>query len=241
MKSENLICPICGKPTSVWYGNARKDKLCREHAQQLKEGVIEQCPDCGQWHETSKPCKCKSTVSKHSENTNTSELTCIICGEPSNGKHFCLNCYHKYKDKILYLKVQNCKDFEKLEAEYKSDFVCDDGHLVKSPYEKIIDNWLFKENIQHAYEVKIDVDKDKDITPDFYIPEYNGLKNIYIEYWGYDETNIKYQKRKEYKLKIYPEIVKRDGITVIYLNRKEVETDTYKKKIKYATPGTINE
>ena len=49
MKNENLICPICGKPTSVWYGNARKDKLCREHAQQLKEGVIEQCPDCGKY------------------------------------------------------------------------------------------------------------------------------------------------------------------------------------------------
>ena len=241
MSNENLICPICGKPTSVWYGNARKDKLCREHAQQLKEGLIEQCPDCGKWHETGKPCECKNKIAKHTENANSNELTCIICGEPSNGKHFCYNCYKKYANKVLYLKVLKCKEFEKLEAEYESDFVCDGGHLVKSPYEKIIDNWLFKENIQHAYEVKIDIDKDKDITPDFYIPEYNGTKNIYIEFWGYDETNMKYQQRKQYKLQIYPELVKRDGITVIYLNRKEVENDTYKKKIKYAEQGKINE
>lgn len=241
MSKEILICPICGAPTSSWYGNARKDGLCRLHAQQLKEGLIEQCPDCGKWHEAGKPCECKNTVAKHSEGVKTSELTCIICGEPSNGKHFCINCYRKYANKVLYLKVQKCKDFEKLEAEYESDFVCDDGHLVKSPYEKIIDNWLFKENIQHAYEVKIDIDKDKDITPDFYIPEYKGTKNIYIEFWGYDETNMKYQQRKQYKLQIYPELVKRDGITVIYLNRKEVENDTYKKKIKYAEQGKINE
>lgn len=241
MSKEISTCPICGAPTSSYMGHYRKDGLCRLHTQQLKEGIIEQCLDCGKWHETSKPCECKNTVAKHSEGVKTSELTCIICGEPSNGKHFCINCYRKYANKVLYLKVQKCKDFEKLEAEYESDFVCDDGHLVKSPYEKIIDNWLFKENIQHAYEVKIDIDKDKDITPDFYIPEYKGTKNIYIEFWGYDETNMKYQQRKQYKLQIYPELVKRDGITVIYLNRKEVENDTYKKKIKYAEQGKINE
>ena len=116
MSNENLICPICGKPTSVWYGNARKDKLCREHAQQLKEGLIEQCPDCGKWHETGKPCECKNKIAKHTENANSNELTCIICGEPSNGKHFCYNCYKKYANKVLYLKVLKCKEFEKLEA-----------------------------------------------------------------------------------------------------------------------------
>lgn len=172
---------------------------------------------------------------------NSLDLTCIICGNPSNGKHFCYNCYKKYSNKILYLKVQNCKEFEKLEAEYGSDFVCDDGHLVKSPYEKIIDNWLYKENIRHGYEVKIGIDKDKDLTPDFYIPEYNGIKEIYIEFWGYDETNIKYQQQKEYKLKIYPQLVEKRGITVIYLSRKEIENDSYKKKIKYAEQGKIVE
>lgn len=235
--NEKPTCPICGEPTRVYMGNARKDKLCGKHADELKAGKIQQCPDCNTWHYTDKMCECKKVKTKEQQN----ELTCIICEKPSNGKHFCLDCYKQFSNKVLYLKVLKCKDFEKLDAEYESDFVCDDGHLVKSPYEKIIDNWLYKENIQHAYEIKIDIDKDKDLTPDFYIPEYNGKKDIYIEFWGYDETNIKYQQRKEYKLKVYPELVKRDGITVIYLNRKEVENDTYKKKIKYAEQGKINE
>lgn len=256
MNENDLICPICGEPTNSYMGNYRKDRLCRKHAKELKDGLIEQCEGCGAWHETGKRCKCqiehtKIDFSKVGEEIkknkatiiedNASELTCIICGEPSNGKHFCKSCYYKFKDKVLYLQIKKCSEFVKLDAEYESDFVCDDGHLVKSPYEKIIDNWLYKEDITHAYEIKIDVDKDNDITPDFYIPEYNGIKNIYIEFWGYDETNIKYQRTKEYKMKIYPDLVKRDGITVIYLNKKEVENDTYKKKIKYAEQGKINE
>ena len=40
MSHDKHLCPICGKPTSVWYGNARKDGLCREHAQMLKEGKL---------------------------------------------------------------------------------------------------------------------------------------------------------------------------------------------------------
>ena len=78
MKNENSTCPICGNPTSIWYGNARKDKLCREHAQQMKEGIIEQCPNCGKWHTTGKPCECKSKAIRYSENVNNSELTCSL-------------------------------------------------------------------------------------------------------------------------------------------------------------------
>lgn len=235
---KELKCPICGDPTVVWYGNARKDGLCKKHSQELKDGKIEQCPDCGAWHNTNELCKCKTPTK--TEN-NSDELKCIMCGKPSNGKHFCIDCYKKFKDKVLYIKIKNCKDFEKLDAEYESDLTCDDGHIVKSPYEKIIDNWLYAEGIKHAYEVKIDIDKEKDLTPDFYIPEYNGIKDIYIEFWGYGSTNIKYQQQKEYKQKIYPELCKRDKCTVIYLNKKEVDDNSYKKTIKYAEQGKVNE
>lgn len=233
---SELKCPICGEPTYLHFGHPLPSGLCSKHGKMAKTGEIEQCQNCGKWHKVGENCSCKQV-----ENNSESELTCIACGQPSNGKHFCLSCYRKFKNKVLYVKIKNCKDFEKLEAEYESDFVCDDGHLVKSPYEKIIDNWLYKEDIKHAYEIKIDIDKDRDLTPDFYIPEHNGVKDIYIEFWGYDETNIKYQQTKEYKQKIYPELCKRDGITVIYLNKKEVENDTYKKKIKYAEQGRVNE
>lgn len=240
--TDKLVCPICGEPTSVYMGKARKDRLCRKHGRMANAYEIVQCPNCGKWHKTEDDCDCKAPSKNYKQvYENDEELTCIICGEPSNGKHFCLGCYKKYANKVLYIKVQKCKEFEKLDAEYESELVCEDGHLVKSPYEKIIDNWLYQEGIQHAYEKKIDIDKDKDLTPDFYIPEYKGTKNIYIEFWGYEATNIKYQQQKEYKLKIYPDLVKRDGITVIYLNKKEVDNDTYKKKIKYAEQGKINE
>ena len=39
--SEELKCPICGEPTRVYMGNARKDKLCAKHADELKAGKIE--------------------------------------------------------------------------------------------------------------------------------------------------------------------------------------------------------
>lgn len=240
---DELKCPICGEPTYLVYGkNPRKDRLCKLHGAMKNQGLIEQCPDCGKWYKTDEICECKQEKKPEPKpEKQDKELTCIICGQPSNGKHFCHKCWELYSKKVVYLKIKNCKEFEKLEAEYESEFICDDGHMVKSPYEKIIDNWLFKEGIKHAYEVKIDIDKTRDLTPDFYIPEYNGKKDIYIEFWGYDATNIKYQKTKEYKQKIYPELVKRDNITVVYLTKKEVENDTYKKKIKYAEEGKINE
>ena len=243
---KDLVCPICGEPTSVWYGNARKDKLCRKHAEMLKNKQIS-VNDEGLFFDVAtgtnlNPAKTeeKPAVVKETKNS-ADELTCIICGEPSNGKHFCIKCYKEFANKVLYIQVKKCKEFTKLESEYESDFMCEDGHLVKSPYEKIIDNWLYQENIKHAYERKIDIDETHDITPDFFIPEYEGTKNIYVEFWGYGEENIKYQKIKQYKLDLYPELIKRGNMAVVYLNKKDVETDNFKKKLKYAKQGEIKE
>lgn len=30
--ADELKCPICGNPTRVYMGNARKDGLCAKHA-----------------------------------------------------------------------------------------------------------------------------------------------------------------------------------------------------------------
>ena len=38
---DKLVCPICGQPTRVYMGNARKDLLCAKHADALKAGKIE--------------------------------------------------------------------------------------------------------------------------------------------------------------------------------------------------------
>ena len=40
MSDGKLVCPICGQPTRVYMGNARKDLLCGKHADELKAGKI---------------------------------------------------------------------------------------------------------------------------------------------------------------------------------------------------------
>ncbi|MBQ4509343.1 MAG: hypothetical protein II984_01345 [Clostridia bacterium] len=100
MENNDLICPICGEPTFVYYGNPRKDRLCSKHGTMLKKGEIEQCEKCSKWKTTGKPCQCESAKENKENKTsnNTEELTCIICGEPSNGKPQCKKCYYETKD-----------------------------------------------------------------------------------------------------------------------------------------------
>ena len=76
------------------------------------DGKVVKCEECGEWHFSNKTCKnCgggddlthKSAIE---ENSNTSNLTCIICGAESNGQHFCKSFCYKYKDKVLYLQIK---------------------------------------------------------------------------------------------------------------------------------------
>ena len=38
---KDLVCPLCGEPTSSYMGNYRRDRLCKKHASDLKNGIIE--------------------------------------------------------------------------------------------------------------------------------------------------------------------------------------------------------
>lgn len=38
--ADKLVCPICGEPTRVYMGNARKDRLCGKHADEFKHARI---------------------------------------------------------------------------------------------------------------------------------------------------------------------------------------------------------
>ncbi len=193
---EELICPICGEPTSVYMGNARKDKLCRTHGKLANAGEIEKCPDCDKWHETNKPCKCKKSIKNEVSFTKDKDRiigeNCLDCSEPSYGYFFCKKCYYKYRNKSVILKITNCSEVEILESGYESKITCDDGHPVKSQQEAMIDNYLFGHNIRHIYEkpFPIDGNPEHDLHPDFYLPELD----IYIEHFGitgnkkYEET-----------------------------------------------------
>lgn len=210
--SNDLICPICGEPTRVWYGKARKDGLCGKHADMLKAGELV-LGDDGVY--TKKHVAKPVAEPKIEAPAEESDLTCIICGEPSNGKHFCIKCWNLYKKKTIYLKIVDCKTTVPLGAEYEGHLETKDGHIVKSHVERDIDNYLFSKNIPHAYESTYDVDGDPEheFKPDFYLPNYLGEdKDVYIEYFGMKGTKDG-DKKINYKIPIY----KRDKATLICL------------------------
>ena len=100
---EELKCPICGEPTSSYMGNARRDRLCRKHAKELKEGLIEQCPDCGNWHEKGKTCECKKEQTEKEPNGDK----CIVCGKPAHGYPQCKECYNETRSHMDSLDKNN--------------------------------------------------------------------------------------------------------------------------------------
>lgn len=94
-------------------------------------------------------------------------------------------------------------DREKLNARYPPKYSTQDGHVVRSLSEKNIDDYLFRENIVHAYERPVNT-KHGDLISDFYIPAgaRQGSHAVYIEFWGM-KGNESYERRKQEKLAIY--------------------------------------
>lgn len=210
MSNENLVCPICGHPTFLVYGkHPRKDGLCKDCSQKLFNKEIEQCSDCGAWHNTGKTCACKKTkpttvVKEPSKDENSSELTCIICGEQSNGKHFCIKCYKKYRERTITIEVKNCVEFTVTDAYGNRDTKTANGLYVRSLSEKIIYDELFRRGIKCEYERTVTYKDEngeiKELHPDFYLTDYK----LYIEHWGYlDSRNEEYEESKKFKEKIY--------------------------------------
>lgn len=70
---------------------------------------------------------------------------------------------------------------------------CRDGHYVRSPYEKIIDDTLYTERIFHEYEKKYKALDGHSYYPDFYLPDFD----LYIEYFGMNENKQKNLYKKE--------------------------------------------
>lgn len=250
-------CVICGKPSGIY-------PLCREHLQLKNEGKVIKCEDCGTWHYANRACpncnkntKARKEESKHAKSdeielfptrktSNTSFVIeeepndmakCIACGDETEPNHwFCKKCYHLYKNKALILKITDCTRVEILDESYEGTYTCEDGHVVKSKSEMAIDNYLFQKHISHSYEPAFPIDEDPkhDLHPDFYLPE----TDVYIEHWGFDETNRKYTETKKYKLPFY----EREKITMICTTEKDMKniTAALDRKLKYKEVGKIN-
>lgn len=204
-------CVICGKPSGMY-------PLCREHLEMKNNGEVVKCEDCGTWHLKKQPCKCqkskyiKTTTTNNEQNDRDEGITCIICGQPSNGKHFCYDCWEKYKDKSIDIRIVNCKEIKILDQYGNLTICCDDGRKVRSRAEALISNFFYNNKIRSVYEKTIYYDDEngesKTLHPDFYLPDYG----IYIEY---NEIRKKsYLKSKEYVKKIYDKL----GFKVIIMN-----------------------
>lgn len=214
-------CPICENPTSSYMGNERKDGLCREHAKQFKEGLITKCPDCGKWHLSGEKCDCFNVAESNvnhefTKANNDSEILCIICGKPSNGKHFCFECWNKYHEKSVDIRITNCKDTQILDEYGNKKIKCADGVYVRSRAESMISDWFFNKKIRIIYEPDFfykENGETKVLHPDFFLPDYN----VYVEYC--ELTNKPYLKKREYTLNVY----RQNNKNVIIMSDKDIE------------------
>ena len=80
---------------------------------------------------------------------------------------------------------------------YPRKFLTEDGHWVRSQGETIIDNWLYRNGLIHAYEHRIQRGKVFKKS-DFYLPYHD----LVIEYWGLS-GNEKYETSKRDKINFY--------------------------------------
>lgn len=205
-----MNCQVCGKYSGYY-------PLCAE-CNELKEmGEVVKCDKCGNWKKKDEKCtKCSQTNKEKYREDESNDLKCIICGKPSNGKHFCKSCYAIYKDRSVDIRITHCTDVEILDEYGSLKYKCDDGRKVRSRAEALISNFFFKEKIRTVYEKTIyytENGEDKTLHPDFYLPDYD----IYIEY--NELTNKPYISMKEYAQKIYKSLNK----NLIVINDKDLE------------------
>ncbi len=213
---KKFICPLCGEPSSSYMGKYRRDRLCKKHATDLKNGIIE-IVDIGfdekdnTYRFVNFDNKLKNFV--QNETDCEVELNCIICGQNTKGFHFCRDCYSKYKNRSVDIRVTNCLETEILDDYGNLKYKCADGRKVRSRAEAMISDWLFNNKIRSVYEDTIYYDSSKTLHPDFYLPDYN----LYIEY--NELKNKEYVKSKDYVKQIYKEL----GLKVFIMTEKDLQ------------------
>lgn len=217
-----MNCQICGKPSGYY-------PLCKTCLSLKNEDKVMKCPICGEWRKTDEICpSCGNEPIKfiydndHQENDTPTDkmpkITCLICGENSNGLHFCKKCYNKYKNRSIDIRITNCAETEILDEYGNLTYKCDDGRKVRSRAEAIICSWLYNNKIRVKYEEPVyyrdeATGETKELHPDFYLPDYD----TYIEY--NELTNPKYIKSKEFTQMIYDKL----GLKVIIMTDKDLQ------------------
>ena len=203
-------CQICGKGTKFNF------PLCSDCNEKKEQGLIVQ-DENGKW-------KLKEETKTPVTEDKPLEITCLICGKPSNGKHFCLDCWKLYGNRSVDIRLKNLKYDCILDDYGNLKYKCEDGRYVRSLQEQSIANTLWNLEIQYIYEEEVyyytEDEKAKTLHPDFFLPKYN----VYIEHIGF--TNKKHNEITEFKKKEY----NKQGKKVLFTN-PETLTD-FKQFIK---------
>lgn len=105
------------------------------------------------------------------------------------------------------------KTTDDFRTKFPANFRTQDGHMVRSRAEVLIDNWLYMQGLVHAYERRLPIEEE--CYCDFYLP---GGKGVYVEYWGL-EADPKYRERQAAKRAIYS----KHGLRLIELGDAEIE------------------
>lgn len=148
LMADKMICPICGETTSSYMGHYRKDKLCKKHASEFKNGKLIQCAKCGEWHYVDKPCKCGKVI--FTELPTEGFNKCVSCGADTNGYAFCRKCFKKYDEEEL-IDILNNADIVAVEDNVEADE--DEEEIVTIPL--------------HQKNVLVDTEQNKTVVIDF--------------------------------------------------------------------------
>lgn len=85
--------------------------------------------------------------------------------------------------------------------QYPAKFFCDDGHRVRSPGEKIIDDWFRRHDVRHDYE---SITAIPGLLPDFVVFSRQRVP-VFIEFWGM--SGAEYEARRLHKSRIYAQFM----------------------------------
>ena len=178
--------------------------LCKDCFKLRDGGKITKCQDCGIWKKDNKPL-------------------CYECWLKNNKSEQKKSTHYKFTE----IEEEESNFRTKFEATFRTE----DGHMVRSKAEQIIDNWLYHKGIVHAYERRVPIEEE--VYCDFFIPL--GQK-VWIEFWGLEKE--KYLKRKELKRKFYEQNKK----NLIELTDNDIENldDVMPRKLRPYLPPTFS-
>ena len=170
------------------------------------------------------------------KDTPPKELTCLLCKKPSNGKHFCRECYERYKEREIEVHITNCINCTITDKYGNKKILCKNGMKVRSRAEKIVADFLFDHNIRFVYEIEIPYEynyETKALNPDFFLPDYGTLdqnghrKGLIIEY--NELKTPEYLKQKKFSADFY----EKSNFEVLTIGPEDIENNLHRLKMYF--------